>query len=1031
MSWEQGIQKYDKDDANERIANTKGFIEERQAKLLLYEFLRDNTTFAVDLLSGVKLFPFQHMAIKSMFKTDYFLGVWCLDQNEYVLTKSGFKKIKNIEVGDQVRSRKKLNSVSDKWTNKEEDGLFISTQSGDSFKAKIGHKTLVYDTKGEFKFKNIKDITTEDYIPIKLGTEVWGNKNITKNSKIKRSPYLFYLLGYVLGDGYINKDGIHYCSENIEIQDTILNFIKENNLKSYSRQRSENLNFYEYSIYNRKLVCFLEGFGWDKSLKSKRKVIPDELLQSSKQELCALIGGLFDADGYASYLKNSSKVGLKNTSLEMLRQIKMLLNNLGVQSSLRKSGEHDGAPYYDLILSNDYHSLLKFQNEIDFIVKHKKDNLKKIIQRSKKRNYQNNLVPDLGKVLRKQGSFKEIIGKRGSWSDNFSQNRFKQLNNLDANARNLINEIQKERVVFSKVQKIQNCKTTSVDITVENEENYIGNGIVHHNSRGMSKSFTTAIFAYLDAILNQGVEIGILSKSFRQAKMIFRKIEDIAAKPEAKYLAQCITRKSKQNDQWTLEFGQSKIHALPLGDGEKLRGFRFHRIIIDEFLLMPERVYNEVIVPFLSVVQNPTQREELYQIESKLIEQGKMKEEERHKWPNNKLITLSSASYKFEYMYKLYQEFENLIHGHLKEEDNPYGENARRVIMHFSYDCAPKALYDQNLINQARASMSQSQFDREFGAIFTDDSSGYFKTSTMAKCTVPDGDEPSIEIAGDPKAKYILAFDPSWAETESSDDFAMQVLKLNESNNTSVLIHSYALPGAKLKDHINYFHYLLKSFNIVAIIGDYNGGVQFINSVNESQLFKEDKIQINLMDVKFDDLTKYEESLREAKSQYNSGKTCYLRTPSSIWIRQANELLQRNFDHKKIWFGARAINDSYQNQRKKNIPIEGLKYLPTTADNGSMNMEKGARMIDFLEHQHDMINLTKAECALIQIKTSPQGTQTFDLPDNLKRQTGPNKPRKDSYSALVLGNWMVGIYYDMMNAQDKPIYQGFTPMFIR
>ena len=394
-------------------------------------------------------------------------------------------------------------------------------------------------------------------------------------------------------------------------------------------------------------------------------------------------------------------------------------------------------------------------------VKHKKDNLKKIIQRSKKRNYQNNLVPDLGKVLRKQGSFKEIIGKRGSWSDNFSQNRFKQLNNLDANARNLINEIQKERVVFSKVQKIQNCKTTSVDITVENEENYIGNGIVHHNSRGMSKSFTTAIFAYLDAILNQGVEIGILSKSFRQAKMIFRKIEDIAAKPEAKYLAQCITRKSKQNDQWTLEFGQSKIHALPLGDGEKLRGFRFHRIIIDEFLLMPERVYNEVIVPFLSVVQNPTQREELYQIESKLIEQGKMKEEERHKWPNNKLITLSSASYKFEYMYKLYQEFENLIHGHLKEEDNPYGENARRVIMHFSYDCAPKALYDQNLINQARASMSQSQFDREFGAVFTDDSSGYFKTSTMAKCTVQDGDDPSIEVAGEPGAKYILAFDPS------------------------------------------------------------------------------------------------------------------------------------------------------------------------------------------------------------------------------------------------------------------------------
>ena len=47
-------------------------------------------------------------------------------------------------------------------------------------------------------------------------------------------------------------------------------------------------------------------------------------------------------------------------------------------------------------------------------------------------------------------------------------------------------------------------------------------------SRGMSKSWTTGIFAFMDAMLNQGVEIGILSKSFRQAKMIFKKIEDIA-----------------------------------------------------------------------------------------------------------------------------------------------------------------------------------------------------------------------------------------------------------------------------------------------------------------------------------------------------------------------------------------------------------------------------------------------------------------------------------------------------------------------
>ena len=548
-------------------------------------------------------------------------------------------------------------------------------------------------------------------------------------------------------------------------------------------------------------------------------------------------------------------------------------------------------------------------------------------------------------------------------------------------------------------------------------------------ARGMSKSFSAAIFAVMDAILNQGVEIGILSKSFRQAKMIFRKIEDIAAKPEAAFLAQCITKKSKQNDQWTMELGRSRIHALPLGDGEKLRGFRFQRIIIDEMLLMPERIYNEIIVPFLSVVENPTEREDLHNAESALIEKGEMNEDERYQWPNNKLIMLSSASYKFEYLYKLYDTFENLIMGRIAEDKD---SRAKRTIMQFAYDCAPKQLYDRTLVNQAKASMSQSQFDREFGAVFTDDSSGYFKISRMATCTISDGESPSIEVKGEVGAKYILAFDPSWAESESSDDFAMQVFKLNDESQTGTLVHGYALSGSRLKDHIFYFHYLLTEFNIVAVCGDYNGGVQFLNAANESELFKRANLKINCLSGEFDNIEKYQEALRKNKSEYNT-KThtiCHLQKPSSSWIRRANEHLQARFDHKKIWFGARATNDNYHAQKNKRIPIEKIKFL-RNSDAIFEKQPNAAKMIDFVEHQYDMINLTKTECALIQITTSPQGTQTFDLPQNLKRQTGPDKARKDSYSALVLGAWMIKIYYDMQNVKAADLHQTFAPMFIR
>ena len=73
-----------------------------------------------------------------------------------------------------------------------------------------------------------------------------------------------------------------------------------------------------------------------------------------------------------------------------------------------------------------------------------------------------------------------------------------------------------------------------------------------------------------------------------------------------------------------------------------------------------------------------------------------MAEEERYVWPNNKLIALSSASYKFEYLYKLYNQFEFLIAAEQQKD------KASRCIMQYSYDCAPKQLYDENLINQAK-----------------------------------------------------------------------------------------------------------------------------------------------------------------------------------------------------------------------------------------------------------------------------------------------------------------------------------------
>ena len=76
------------------------------------------------------------------------------------------------------------------------------------------------------------------------------------------------------------------------------------------------------------------------------------------------------------------------------------------------------------------------------------------------------------------------------------------------------------------------------------------------------------------------------------------------------------------------------------------------------------------------------------------------------------------------------------------------------------------------------------------------------------------------------------------------------------------------------------------------------------------------------------------------------------------------------------------------------------------------------------------MDLIKVQCALIQITTSIQGTQSFDLPPSLRKQKGADKARKDSYSALVLGNWFMNVYYDMNSENITDVQTSFTPMFI-
>ncbi len=567
-------------------------------------------------------------------------------------------------------------------------------------------------------------------------------------------------------------------------------------------------------------------------------------------------------------------------------------------------------------------------------------------------------------------------------------------------------------------------------------------------SRGASKTFSAATWCLLEMFFFQGANIGVIASNFRQAKEIFRKIEKIISQPEARPILECLGGDPKKcirkgSDMWELTLGRSKLVALPLANGDRLRGFRFNRIILDEFLAIPSQIFNEVILPFIGVVENPDERDEMAKLETELIARGEMEEKDRFKWPNNKLILLSSPSYKGEYMYQLYQKYVEMILGTKQAlatdaapenlvVELPESESAYRAIFQMGYDCLPKALYDANLLQQAKATMSEMQFKREFGAQFVDESDGYFRMSKLNACTIEIG-APAVEIAGEPSAEYIVSFDPSWSNSKANDDFAIHVFKLLPETQKSVLVHSYAIAGLDMQPHINYFLYLLQNFNIVGMVGDRNGGLVFIDACNASMSFKEKNIEIKVLDYDFDDPIEYKEDLRKMKNEINAKDRRYLilRNPSAKWNTVANQQLQASIDHRKILFASDIFveqsGELLKDQLSRGVQVSHLIYSHKT-DEG---MDHAAKVIDFLDHQKAMIERTKQQCSNIEVKISPQGGQQFVLTDVQRKTTGPDRARKDSYSALVLGNWFIKIYYDMMNLEkEDPQDTTFTPFLI-
>jgi intein/homing endonuclease len=1032
-------------DVNEEFAMLKGELSDDQAKITLAKFLYRNLGFTVELLSGVKLYPDQIISIKAMLLSNYMLCIWARGLSKCTaydpLTQVFVKGRGLISITDLVPkvdfstpehwmdigpfefwNGEKWATVTKALTQPKVKSRTIKTSRGYELGGSTRHLIKVWDSYNcKVVWRRYSDIKVGDYACISRSSIGAPTDDGSSDFNDREA----YLIGLLLGGGHVSERSTSITSADEEIIQFAESFPTGPRLLRKDNKALQ-LNFRQEFIRE-----LLNRYGVKKVL-SYDKEIPESILKNRKATI-ACLSGLFDTDGYSR--TDGMLIGYCSVSHKMASQVHLLLNSFGIISRIRedKTNSPFGKAWIVMIMGENCR---KFSELIGFRLTRKKDSLNTQLK-GLTFNTNVDVIPGLieycQREIKSKYRFPKVISdewrmdvrRRGSQKNlsyaslNNTLEFFKRAGVKPEDYAHL-EHIKKENFFFDEIVEIEDKESVDcLDFNVPDGECFWNNGFVSHNT------FTAAIFAFLQCLFFPGTQILIAGPTFRTSRFIFNTIEKIADTPEATMLAAALGVKTRRNDEFNWQINGGSIVAIPL-NGEKIRGFRANCLIIDEMLLMSEEIVEKVLIPFLVAQQDQKKIQKIREQEDIMIAKGMMTEAQRYKIPyTSKMIALSSASYTCEPLYKRYDNYIKQLFDPKMPENG-----ARYAVSQLAWNAIDGDRIDKSIIELANSNEggdASPTFLREYGARFVDGSDNFFSINVMSRQTIPDGEDPTLLLRGKKDRRYIVAIDPCYSSSEKSDAFAMCLVELGDGPKIEfTVVNQYAESGKDMQDHAKYLHYLLVNFNVVMLIVDYAGST-FIDVCGETDSFRKDKINLKMFDFNSDkDGAEYEEELRKARRTYNRQMhtICFAQYFTSDFIRKANEYLQGTLQYANLWFGSsiKGNSDAFNSAQGANLNISEI------IDTTKLDRNESP-LLTLIDMQEMLIKQVKYQCAAIEVKSTAKGTQTFDLPQILKRDSSVSRIRKDSYTALMLAAWGAKCYFDIMTAPPEAS-ASFTPILI-
>ena len=267
----------------------------------------------------------------------------CVAEDQRVHTLSGFKQIKDLQIGDILQDGNKV--VNHVRTSECEQIFEIKLKDGRRLELTKDHKVKVLSKERKRDIKsNWKFYRDEEWVEVqnlKMGDLIppIQTDNIFEN--FENSLVLDYLVyGLIWGDGtFVNESVQLYVDKK---EDLFLDEITEN-LSDYiisvlphniNNERKININYRQYDTEILK-INFGAKFGKKmkmsgfKKTKAIHRSLPLESFKNSSQ-IFSFLNGWISTDG--SVDKNG--ITIYNTSYDCLRDLQLLLSRVGIRSNI-------------------------------------------------------------------------------------------------------------------------------------------------------------------------------------------------------------------------------------------------------------------------------------------------------------------------------------------------------------------------------------------------------------------------------------------------------------------------------------------------------------------------------------------------------------------------------------------------------------------------------------------------------------------------------------------------------------------------